>query len=76
MLQKFECYAWEITRIRSGSDERTSSQVSPGLGEFLVSWFLGIFLVFLAPSIGKSRRLGCQYLGYLGLLGPSYLSSL
>jgi hypothetical protein len=55
-------------------DERTSSPVSPGLGKFLV--FLGIFLVFLAPSIGKSRRLGCQYLGYLGLLGRSYLSSL
>jgi len=54
-------------------DERTSSPVSPGLGRFLVSWFLGLILVFLAPSIGKSRRLGCQYLGHLGL---KYLSSL
>jgi len=27
-LQKFECYAWEITRMRSGSDAGTSSPVS------------------------------------------------
>jgi hypothetical protein len=29
VLQKFECYAWEITRMRSGSDAGTSSPVSP-----------------------------------------------
>jgi hypothetical protein len=42
MLQKLECYAWEIARIRNESDERTSSPVSPGLIEFLVSWSLGL----------------------------------
>jgi len=40
------------------------------------SWFLGIFLVFLAPSIGKYRRLGYQYLSYLAQLGLKYFSSL
>jgi len=30
--QKAEDYGCEITRLRSGSDERTSSPVSPGLG--------------------------------------------
>ena len=28
-LEKFEYYDWEITRLRSGSDERTSHPVSP-----------------------------------------------
>jgi hypothetical protein len=30
----FVYYAWEITRMRSGSDEQTSSLVSPCLGKF------------------------------------------
>ena len=31
MLQKFECYDWEITRMRSESDERISSLISPAI---------------------------------------------
>jgi hypothetical protein len=57
---------WQTFGVKA--DGRASSDPgSPGLGEFLVSWFLGIFLVLLSPSIVKSRRLGCQYLGLLGL---------
>ena len=29
LLHKFECYAWEITRMRSRSDVGASSQGSP-----------------------------------------------
>jgi len=37
------------------------------------SQLLSFILIFLAPRIGKSRQLGCQCLGHLGL---KYLSSL
>ena len=66
-IQTFARHNNEPNIFIADLDERTSSLVSPGPSEFLV------FLVFLAPSIGKSRQLGCQYLGHLGL---KYLSSL
>jgi hypothetical protein len=50
--------------------------VSPGVGEFWYLGFLGFILVFFAPSVGKSRQLGGQYLNHLGHLGLNYLSSL
>lgn len=52
-LQKFECYAWEITKMRSGSDAGTSSPVSPSFTKILVSWHLVHFLAyscFLVPK--------------------------